>query len=72
MARIAEANARCASLTIGLRDVVTVTIPRRTCTIRATRLVVDRRTIFLDSLYLVKATMARPSMKIPTTELNNL
>ena len=72
MARIAEAKARCASLTIGFRDVVTVTIPRRTCAIRATRLVVESMTVFFDDRYLVKVTMSRPSMKSPTTVLNNL
>src|SRR5713101_4457596 len=68
---MAEANARWASLTIGFKDVVTVTIPRRTCAISATRLVVESRTTLLSFLYLAQARMAVPKMKIPTTKLNN-
>ncbi len=51
---------------------VTVIIPRSTCAISATRLVVDRRTILLALLCLVQATIAIPRMKTPTTELNSL
>ena len=72
IARIADASARCASLTIGFRDVVTVTIPRSTCAISATILVVERRTIVRSFVYLVQATIAIPRMKIPTTKLNSL
>src|SRR5438445_10633512 len=71
IARIAEASARCASLTIGFRDVVTVTIPRSTWAINATTLVAERRTTLSAALYLVEATMHVPTMKTPTTELNS-
>ena len=68
---MAEANARCASLTIGFSEDVTVTIPSSTCTISATRLVVERITILLAFLYFVQTTMDIPRMKTPTTELNS-
>ncbi len=72
IARIAEASARCASLTTGFRDVVTVTIPSITCAMSATRLVVERRTMLLAFLYPVQATTAVPNTKTPTTKLNSL
>ena len=71
IARTADASARCASLIMGLSEVVTVTIPRNTCAISATRLAVDKRTIFLASLCLVQATIANPKMNTPTTELKS-
>src|SRR5438046_8113812 len=72
IARIAEASARCASLTTGFRDVVTVTIPSITCAMSATRLVVERRTMLVVFLYPVQATTAVPNTKTPTTKLNSL